>query len=454
MSETICTLGYHSHRGWVIRPQIFLLYDKILMNRESYESAVARGESKESTFAHIVSELLKEYRQKGLIELEDYEVPITTEDKELVDQAVEHWLRTLPEEVSELLQAIYTTQADVWEGRLLYLSPGEPAYAKMANEIDTFRQWVSRVKQQEFIVADKEILIHYLQQVVFTNKIVSGAGTPVFDWPSNMKLRAWMLSTLPLPETQRKLELQHLEHGTRIRTLNALVEVIVEDQAILDDKQVAEFLERRTEMKDVRRQVDAMNRTLWDFVRHQAEQGHLDAVDMFLSTLKLQVDKLKRDLKSIELEKTISARKKLVTSAAGLVTGAASAAASLFVPIVPGLAKTVVDKALEKSVSKLGDKLVERKYPELMWAAIYQDAYAGSLTKRTSLTVRLDSFHDQHAPEYGERDVCDILGISKAQLYHYEEQGLLLPALRDRWNRRIYTPAHLERLMQLVLSPD
>lgn len=452
MNESICTLGYHSHRGWVIRPQVFLLYDKILMNKESYESAIYRGEIRESSFAYIVSELLKEYRKTGVIELRDYEDEVEASDKELVDGIVERWVRSIPQELGALLRGIYSTQADVWEERLQFMKPREPAYSRTVDEINTFREWLPRVERGELNIVDKEIIIHYMQQVMFTNKIVAETSMPVFDWPSNVHMRSWILSTLPLPETQRKIALQHIEQATMIRTLNALVEVVVEDQVIIDDKQVAKFLEKRSDLKGVRKQIEAINRTIWEFVRHQIEMGYLDALDTYIPALRSRVEKLKRDLKSIELEKSTSPKKRVVISAAGIITGAATAVASVFLPVVPGIAKAIIDKVSEPELLKLGDKLVESKYPDIQWTAVYQDVYAKSLTARSTLSVKLDSFSDQRLPEYGERDICNLVGISKAELFKYEDEGLIKSALRDRYNRRVYTDEHLDTLMRLLLN--
>lgn len=450
--ENIATLGYHSHTGWAVHPQILLLYDKLEMNQANYEAAIARGEEKESTFAYIVSRLLQEYRREGLLVLKDYEKEITAEDKDLVNEIVDRWIATIPDKVINLCYNIYSVMADVSRKRLKYAYIGEPTFKDFVRDVETYTSWLQRLRQKGLISSDREIVKHYLEHVIFSKKLLSKPHKPVFDWESCSKLREWLISGSVVPRPVRQDELQQLKETTKVKTLSTLIEILVEHEEILDDKQLHAFLKKRKKLNEVRTQVENMNRRVWNFINRRSDRQSY-TMDAFVNIVKPQIDRLHEELESVELEKKAFKRSplnKIITTATGFLSFAGNIISTILVPVLPSVVTGSVEKGTSV-VGYLGKRGIEKKYADLRWCSIYQHIYEDSLMKRTNIRIKLDSY-GSGVTGYTETEICTLLGINRHTLYRCEEMGLLPGVTRDRWARKIYTDKHVETLMQWLTS--
>lgn len=454
MAETnVCTLGYHSHTSWVFEPQILLLYDGLEMNRDVFESAMDRGNRRESTLDYLVAQLLQEYKREGLLLLKDYEEQISPEERSLLAEIVKYWMANRPEQLAQLLAQACQDRIEHLTRKLQYLETSEQQmYKDIFRDIQRLKNMKNRIAALCFDEYAEYITRHYLEQVIFSQKALATPNEPVFEWLSYRRLRELLASqpllAYPVNAIQSaSVHRQSLKEGTQVLVLNTLLEYWVDEHQVVDESQLREFLKHRERLGEIRGMVQEINQSIWEVVEAGMEDSDArEAIYEFEQLLDERVERLHRQWKRVQLEKRAAQRKPLIRIVTSVTSGI-TAAASL-VPI-PG----VVDKLTEWAIHSSVNRLVDVKYPELRWCYIFQDyqrIYEDSLHKRQRARVNVRRGTRPSAKTYFDYELCEMFAIAQSQLHEYEKQGLLPKVTRNWRGLRIYTDAHVKALRNVL----
>lgn len=168
MTERTISLTPECYKTWIIRPGLFLLYDRVIFDKKDYNRIVSMQEA--STYDYLIHRNIELFKKEWLVEIVDYEEILSAEERREIHNEAEKFVSELTErEITSLSLHAYQEYKKYLKDKLKFYHLDEPKYEF---ELRKLQKVINGLKEIEIIRENPKRYIEALKRI--TAKIIAG----------------------------------------------------------------------------------------------------------------------------------------------------------------------------------------------------------------------------------------------------------------------------------------